>query len=898
MKMQNMMIAFALCAGTVTGGNVKDATFDAVPGESWQLDWSWREKKVPLTAMMRPHLTAYDVAGKVVYNANVGTAQQRVYDPADLNIQKWRVFATVRREGEERKRGTMVTLAHVFLPPSTAKIRMTLENLGDAAEIDNLEMGIVKRSSPPEQKWHPFPRMSEEGIKILTDAELDEHLAKRPVCVPKLVPSGDRTELLVNGKPVVPRVYKGTGSACANRLPAVSIYSRKGFNIFTMGFRLFRSDRPEAQSSSGIWREDGTCDLEKVRMQIREYLKRAPDAMFMLAFGVAPYVGWGEKHQSEIFRNEKGQFGIFRGCRICDYRDTVDYDYRKGEFPAFSYTSEEFAAEAAAFLEQLFAGIESMPEGKAVIGAYVCGGTDGQWLDPFDNNVGQLQAADYSDVAKRRFAEFRRVRYGKEVDSTIPSAEAFWDRKNQFYSEHAPTVFSDYREFFGRATTQFRLTLAKGVKRGSKGRVLVGSYSPAGGLEGFPLISMSYTKGLIQSPDYDFFAVVPNYLREHVDPVIAAIYDGSTIARGKLYISELDLRSADVCNWGFWGSPFWRENHNAATFRRKALYFAANAITHGGGFHAYDMDGGWFATDASQATWTAVNSMVEMAHPMPFAPERIAIVGGERLYDHQSFGKSRVVPYFVREQPRDSLSRAGVPWSHYLLEDVLDDKAADMPKVVIFNDLSTASHAQFQELKRRYANDGRVIVWSWRPGIFAPDGEKIDKELGIQPAPAAFGKLGFADGSSADPLMKGVTGSIVPSYPYYDIEYAPVCTTSADAGWKTLATFKGTDIPALAVRRNKTWTEVFTSMPGGITPALCRNLVREAGFRPLVDTDELSGYGSGIFYMVAQSNGRKRFRLPKGVSPDKVVEGPAFRKDGDGYSVALKRGDIFILSVK
>jgi hypothetical protein len=56
--------------------------------------------------------------------------------------------------------------------------------------------------------------------------------------------------------------------------------------------------------------------------------------------------------------------------------------------------------------------------------------------------------------------------------------------------------------------------------------MLVGSYSPAGGLEGFPLISATYTKGLLESPDYDFFAVVPNYLREHVDPVIAAIYDG------------------------------------------------------------------------------------------------------------------------------------------------------------------------------------------------------------------------------------------------------------------------------------------------------------------------------------------------------------------------------------
>ena len=146
--------------------------------------------------------------------------------------------------------------------------------------------------------------------------------------------------------------------------------------------------------------------------------------------------------------------------------------------------------------------------------------------------------------------------------------------------------------------------------------------------------------------------------------------------------------------------------------------------------------------------------------------------------------------------------------------------------------------------------------------------------------------------------MKGVKGMILPSYPYYDIEYAPVSYPDPEAGWKMLAPFKGTDIPALAIRRRRDFTEVYTAFPGGITPELCRNFVREAGMKPLVESNELSGYGSGLFYIVAQSDGRKRFRLPSGVRPDKVLEGPAFRADGDGFLVKMKRGDIFILSVK
>jgi hypothetical protein len=49
---------------------------------------------------------------------------------------------------------------------------------------------------------------------------------------------------------------------------------------------------------------------------------------------------------------------------------------------------------------------------------------------------------------------------------------------------------------------------------------------------------------------------------------------------------------------------------------------------------------------------------------------------------------------------------------------------------------------------------------------------------------------------------------------------------------------------------------------------------------------------------VAQTDGDKRFRLPKGVVPDKVLEGPAFKKEGKGYVVRLRRGAIFVLAVK
>ena len=146
--------------------------------------------------------------------------------------------------------------------------------------------------------------------------------------------------------------------------------------------------------------------------------------------------------------------------------------------------------------------------------------------------------------------------------------------------------------------------------------------------------------------------------------------------------------------------------------------------------------------------------------------------------------------------------------------------------------------------------------------------------------------------------MKNVKGLVVPAYPYYGFEYPDRMLTTDGHGWKTLANFKGTDVPALAVRRSRDCTEVFASYPSGFTAEFCRNLLREAGLKPLVETNELAGYGSGLFYIVAQSDGEKRFRLPDGVLPKKTLEGPEAVRDGEGYKVTLKRGQIYILAVR
>lgn len=867
------------------------------PGEVWRLDWAWRRVNVPNASYVHPLIMAWDEDGWLVYSNTVFNIYKRVNDPDDPTIQKRRQYVFIPR-GNDEKPPTCSDSPLTILPSVARRIRMAIEPRGDKVVISNIVTEckrLGKKDLGALHRLKSFPLMKEHDV--LTDDQLEEVLSWRDKCVPTLVSNGDRTDLRINGETIVPKIYKTSAHPSSNRYPSVEASARMGFNIVTVNIPL----TPFGEAA-GIWRPDGSTDVEWVRRELREHLKRFPGGMFMLVLTMKPHVGWAEKNPGEIFADGRGRFGIFSGCRLRSYRAKMSYN-PQSEFPMFSLASEKYAADASKMLGELFSAIESWPEGKTVIGAYVGGGADTQWHDSYDSpGMRENPLADHAPVFQRRFAEFRRARYGREnVDVHVPTRDEFVNKDRIYHAIHAATLCSDYREFEGRVATELRLTLARAIKRASNGRMLVGSYLPNGGTMGYLTIANSFVQGLLESPDYDFVAVVPHYRREYVDPIYFPVFYGSAVRRGKLVIGEMDIRSADVGNWGFWAGDFWRSNHNVATFRRKALQVAAAALVQGGGYHAYDMDGGWYATEAAQATWKVVNEISKSVHAMPRAAETVALVGSERYFDHKANNERFLgAAGILREVPRLMLARLGAPNTYVLAEELLqDEKNADLPKVVIFNDLSAVTFDQYQELRSRYARGGRVLCWMWHPGIFSADGAKIEQDLGLLPTETPVSWPAFADGTSADPLMSGVTGTVIGHMPSYGYQHlAPVCQIDMAKGWRPLATIKGTNQVALAVRRSPDCTEVLSVVQGGLTTQLCRNMLREARLQPLLESDDISGYGSGLFYILAQSDGVRRFRLPEGVRPVRTLEGPDFKVEGENhYSVDLKTAQMFIVSV-
>ena len=885
-------VAFALflcqCIGReleypfAAGGETSRFECSVKPGCAYRLDYEWREENVSSRSYLMPHLKVADAEGRTVLDRNVGMIQQRVFDPVDPNIQRWQVIAFMDDADRPASTAGFEGVSSVRLPLGSARLELSVSHFGEPARISHERFAATPIGEVPRIRCS-FPTLP--PVKALSDAELDAALDGRVRAVAKLRPVGDRTELFVNGQRTLPKIFKNCPWDNPQPYRAAKIFGEAGFNVFTVFFSL-----------SDLWKADDAIDGAPLREKLRKLLRHNPRALVLLEMSVTPRPGWGEEHPDEVFRCESGRYGLFTHGRTCAFTETPRDDPARNAFAVPSYTSKLYADEASSAIERLFAEIEQWPESKAVIGVYVNGGTDGQWLDLFDNSaLPRRESADYSVASQRGFDAYRKACGEEPVP--VPSTDAFRVSDRVDFGEHVNTPESEWRDFYVRASARMRLKFARAVKRATGRRILVGSYSPNTGLAGSALFAQTCAKKLIESPYFDFFAVVPSYVREPSDPVVSAVYNGSLVRNGKLFVSELDLRSGDVGNWGFWGSDLWKTNHTPATFRNKVLHYVCHALTQGGTYHAYDMDGGWFNTPAAQETWKIANGIADRARPMPLLDERIAVVSGERFMDHRSQGYGHMLAYAVREMPRVALAHSGVPYDQYLVDDLLADKDARLPKVVLFTDLSTVGFGQYQELRRRFANGGRVLVWFGRPGVYALDGAKIDADLGLSCRSAEPGRWIVSDGLCDDPLMRGVSGLFTAWYPYYadGIVFPPAWIPD---GWKPLACYSKSDVPAVSVRRTEGCTEVHIANPGQVPETFLRNLAREAGFSPLLETGDISGFGSGLFYILAQRDGVKRFRLPPGMKAVATLAGPPCTKDADGYSVALKRFQMFVLEVK
>ncbi|MCI6287232.1 MAG: hypothetical protein MR727_00695 [Lentisphaeria bacterium] len=869
--------------------NLSDGT-PVVPGQLLQAELSIRYSSARPGFLLEPGVRFLDKHGAELSCGTVGTPLPR---PRDADVVDYEEFITV--------------------PDNAVQAQWSFLFYGNAAELEIIRAKLTPGAVRPSSESMHYPQW--KNPDALDDQALDEHLKKLAVSHARVVRHGEYNSLEVNGREINPAIYYTTGY---NHIPNMRFnmagaYSKAGVKIFSVPFQL-GCGRP-AHTPQDIWQGPGKYELKELRAELRKLLREAPDAKIMLHIEISPYRGYGTAHPDELYRSEDGKFGgLFHGyMRLTSDKVLELKPGEDGMYSPPSYYSRHFNDAAARALTDLAREISAMPEGKAVIGAYLNGGVDGQWFDLFNSAI--TLTADYSPASRSAFEQYLHMKYGNdraalrrswrdpEADfstAKIPSHAELWRTDRNFHTIfQTASRLSDYCDFAGYGLAQRQIQWCDAIKKGSQNRWIAGSYYSNSGLRGYPQLGLQSVRYLLNAPSMDFLVIIPNYLRSCQDAVHLGGFDGSLVRHGKLIVTELDLRTGELPYWGYWGTPFWRKHTPAERFAVDARRFAAAAIEKGGTFHMYDMEGGCFNSPAALKAWSEAAALFAERTPCPVTRKHIGIVASERFWSFQSFGAGRITVYDVRETPLYALYRTGVRHAAYLLEDVLSPDF-DAPQVLIFLDAGTMTREQARTIRSRFADSGRVLVWVWGPGMFTDGDEQNPGRISnfrLERAPAADDTPLFVDGSISDPLLNRVSGFLFPHTPAYRHSWG-MAWRIADPQAKVLGHYFKTGIPGMAVKRYARHTEVYLGAPGSLTPQLCRNLAQEAGVPVFLDSDDFCGTGAGLLYVSAVRTGRKNISLPDGFSGCTALTGQQFTLKDRQLTLTMSAGELLILKLQ
>lgn len=780
------------------------------------------------------------------------------------------------------------------VPKNAVRLEIAFNCRGNALAFTLHRVSIADDGKDQTKAFFKRPNYK-HSTPSLSRNEVVDILSKRPALTVKTIRKNDRIILSVNRQEMEPLIFKNgpvEGSA-PEQLKRSATFRKTGFKIFVVNVPFGQS---RGRVRGPVWTGDRQYDISQLENAVYDVISHVPDAYVMLELHINPYYEWCLANPDEIYCNPAGVKGLFTS-RFVKFSNTPP---RKNDILIWqpSLHSEKFRKDTVAALEEVFRRFAKTPAAKALVGVYLNGGIDNQWFAPSHDSI------DHSRASVNGFKKFVRERYKGDLNALrkawgstdvtfdtvqLPTSEEI--RFPDFTYDNAKVP--DFNQFLKETGTNLFRSFAAAVKRGSDERFLVGAYWPHGGLSSYPMSEHSNMEDLITAKEIDFYAVVPDYYiaREPGQARSAAAYNGSLKLHNKLLVTELDIRTAEIRNWGMWGGDYHMETHNAESFHQNLLSYIAWCRASGGGFHAYDLTCGFWDTDKAVRAWedgmrlalSTRNGRPKMNPVAVFTEERTKFF----YTQHPSYNTFQ---YGLREDPVQALRLAGLPYDLYLPGDVFSPELKDT-KLLIFADAGYMTAAAADKVRRVYGNSGRVIVWNYLPGIFTADSPATVTKFRIVPCTEADRKP-LSVLKTEDPVTEGLEGfNTNMSTLRPGIQYAV-----KDPEAKTLAVYRDTDKGAMAVKRYPSHTEVWIGQAGAFTPQLYRNLARMANITPVIETDEPVYIGNGFLAMQASFTGSKVIALPDTFRDFNVYTGQkAEGRSGNKVTFNLKAGETLVL---
>lgn len=673
-----------------------------------------------------------------------------------------------------------------------------------------------------------------------TAAELPALLQARPDTRAQIAVRDGRSQLLLDGKPVAPVLYK------AEPYHTEGDYRRfgeAGVKLATVSVRLGTN-----KGAPGIWLGQDKYDFAPAEAALRKALLRNPRAHIILDIGFYPYLAWGAENPQECWTNDKGQRAYGSWGNVDGFTDDLSA-IKPGRFDHWyypSYQSQKWRDDAGRAAAALIAHLRQTPYARAIVGYYITGGHDGQFQ--------VFGSYDYSPATQALFRQWLQHKYG-----TIEKLRAAWGQAPASFAditvppplqqpgnmETAPPYVTtspslDYRAFATEESWKLRNVFAGIAKQAAGKPVLTIAYGNPAVYDFSPLFGLR---------DLDAASSMSYYPYRNAGYALGYKPYDSFPLHGKLFFQEIDTRS-----WA--GSVHPDEVYqmwigaglNPAAWRAINRKLAGASLADRTGFWYYDMNHFFDAPEimAEIGQTAQVAARLTERKPRPFRPDACVVeLPGEDLYlggEHSSLKSSMFYQLMAFEQ-------SGVPYDRHYLADVLARPELQRYRLYIFPQARFIPAAQRADLKRLLQRDDKMIVWLHDCGYLSETGKSapaMSDLIGMTvrteekyarltplldpvcPLSAIQPVLGLNEMLMMIMTPTGQSSFTTREQPFW-IEAAGPERSRRDPQATTLARYAETGQSAGAMKMLSDWTSVYLAGGHSLTGDLMHALAQQAG---------------------------------------------------------------------
>lgn len=644
--------------------------------------------------------------------------------------------------------------------------------------------------------------------------------------------------------------------------------------------------------------KNGVTDWKRARSVAKEFMKVNPDARFFLRL---------------YFIVDRDWFSSTYPGNMTLFEDGTENHWSKAGVGKmrFSYASNIWENLSAKCLVKMADELAKEPYADRVFAGLITFGVSGEgnWWSEFDWTT---HAIDYSPAMKDYFREFLRIKYKNDVKKLqaawsdpetsfdkleIPSmAERGVDEPSSCNESvyKIPGAFGHFRNpqaLQTQAAIDFNMAmsdvqserlayLCEVLKRATAGKLIAGGlHSPPFAACLFQWAGPGGFDKIIKSPWIDFDCTPWTYEGRDLGEGLTFRGPADSMAlRNKSLWIECDTRTSDVVKKERrYGAPLDIDG-DRENLRRDFI----RLITSVANGYWYEITFPWFTKQEQRDIIADIGRLSKKLTGLDRARNsEIAII-----YDMDSiFYTSEFVDFTALcRQALQEFAYIGADYDMYTTDDI-GNPAVDNHKLFIFPNAFALTDEKRAKIERSLKRDGKVLLWSYAPGLINPDAktqlsvkncqtltgmdmgctmEHISPLMTLADRSDAMTSAlpgGYQFGAQPRPVMTG-PGHAIPEKPFIPtpIKVFPQFYVD-DAQAKALANYANTGKTGYAVKRMKDWTSIYAGtylMPSSVL----RAAAKEAKVHLYLDSDNVVYHNKSLLGIHTKTADRKTVRLP------------------------------------